>query len=93
VAKKTKTKKETAKAAAPAEPRKPAGPPPGTVRLVNLTSSERDVTLTDGRNLHMTPWSRTGTGHKSSPVLRKLLPPVVRKMVARGEIRIEEAPK
>jgi hypothetical protein len=91
---KRKKSHETEQSKTPAaEPRTPAGPPPGTVRLVNLRPEERDITLTNGANLHLWPHALHGERHKSAPVLRKLLPPVVQKMIRRGEIRIEEVTK
>jgi hypothetical protein len=64
----------------------------GYVRVVNLTPADWGLTLTDGSHVQLGPWSKTGrTDHVSRPILRKLLPPVTKKMIHRGQLRIEEA--
>ncbi len=66
---------------------------PGTVILVNREPGAKDITLADGTNVRLAPFSRSGTGHRSKPIPKKLLPPPVRKMRDRGEIDIEEVCK
>lgn len=75
-------------------PEQPAftGPMPGMVRIVNLSSSERDILLLDGTTVHLAPFRRGGAAHISRPFLRKILPrKTIDKQVGRKEIRIEEA--
>lgn len=67
------------------------GPVPGTVVLVNLDPSEKDIALYNGVNVHLAPFKRGGAGHISSPIPRKLIPEAVRKMERRGWIKIKQA--
>lgn len=67
------------------------GPPvAGTVRLHNLETSARDITLTDGTNVRLAPFSRTGLAHISAPIPKKLIPEAIKKLVTRRWVKIEE---
>lgn len=59
----------------------------GRVQIENRLPVEIDITLTDGTNLSLTPREK-GKDNLSEPVLRKLLPHYLNKMVAKGDIRI-----
>jgi hypothetical protein len=63
---------------------------PGYVRLVNLTSSERDIPLRGGKGPHLLPFSRAWEAHISEPILKKDLTDAIRKMKALGQIDIVE---
>lgn len=69
----------------------PAGPIPGTVRLLNLRRDIKDITLLDGTNLRLRPHSKDNP-RWSEPVYKKLLPEAARKMASpnRREILIRE---
>lgn len=69
------------------------GPMPGTVRIMNLSPYTRDITLNDGTNVRLGPFARTGLRHVSGPILKKLLPPPVKKMVKRRELKLLEEVK
>jgi len=69
------------------------GPIPGTVRLMNMNSQAKDITLYDGTNVKLHPFNRTGSAHISRPIPKKLLPEVVRKMAQRRELAILEEVK
>jgi hypothetical protein len=62
----------------------------GLVRIVNLEASYKDITLLDGSNIRLAPYSRGGGPNVSEPVLKKLLPPALKSMVTRRWIKIEE---
>ena len=61
---------------------------PGLVTVVNLSRNEFDVTLRDGTNLRVGPWSRDGKQNVSKPVFRKLLPPYVFRLEKEGSLTI-----
>lgn len=63
---------------------------PGYVRLVNLTSSERDIPLRGGDGPHLLPFSRNWEAHISQPILKKDLTDAVKRMKALGQIDIVE---
>ncbi|MGC8602137.1 MAG: hypothetical protein ACP5VS_00445 [Desulfomonilaceae bacterium] len=72
------------------------GPIPGTARIINLLSVERDITLSDGDNVSLAPFSRTGSDHISNFIPKKLIPDWVKKAALvkppnPREIAIEEA--
>lgn len=55
---------------------------PGTVRIENKLPIELDITLNDGSNLSV------GIKQRSRALARKLLPPYLNKMAAKGDIKI-----
>ena len=59
----------------------------GKVRIENMTTVEIDITLTDGSNLHLDPRQK-GKDGTSDFILRKLVPPYLNKLVAKGAIKI-----
>jgi len=59
----------------------------GKVRIENRTPVEIDITLTDGSNLHLDPRQK-GKDGTSDFILRKLVPPYLNKLVAKGAIKI-----
>lgn len=72
------------------------GPIPGTARIINLAPVERDFTLSDGDNVSLAPFSRTGSDHISNFIPKKLIPDWVKKAALAKppiprEIAIEEA--
>jgi hypothetical protein len=72
------------------------GPVPGTARIINLLPVERDFTLSDGDNVSLAPFSRTGSDHISIFIPKKLIPDWVKKAALvkppnPREIAIEEA--
>jgi hypothetical protein len=65
-----------------------------SVYIKNPHTWEKDITLTDGTNVHLGPFSRTGQDCSIGPISRSLLPPSVTKkngMAARGEIILIDA--
>lgn len=68
----------------------PKGPIPGTVRIINRESNPRDITLHNGVNIRLAPFSRVGDGHISEPIPKKLLPDAIKKMVRRGWVQMRE---
>jgi|GEM_PF-3528968 hypothetical protein len=69
----------------------PRGPVPGEVYVLNKTSAPLDITLVDGRNLRVGPYTRGGGHNKSDIIPKKLLPPYVKRLEAQGSIRIIDA--
>ena len=64
---------------------------PGTVVIENLVSVEIDITLTDGTNLHLMP-AQSGKGFsKSRPIPKKLVPAYVKRLTAKGDLKITAA--
>ena len=62
--------------------------PPGYVVLENLQPNELGITLTDGTHISAGP----RRGHnRTKAIPKKLLPPHVKGMVNRGEVRIIDA--
>ncbi len=81
-----------------AEPVAPTvgGPIPGTARIINLLPVERHFTLSDGDNVSLAPFSRTGSDHISNFIPKKIIPDRVKKAATvkppiPREIAIEEA--
>ena len=72
------------------------GPIPGTARIINLLPVERDIPLSDGDSIHLSPFNRTGSDHISNFIPKKLIPDWVKKAASvkpptPKEIAIEEA--
>ncbi len=63
---------------------------PGYVQVVNKTSHEIDITLADGRNLHVGPRTRCESYNRSEWTPKKLIPPYVRTLVIKGDLQIIE---
>lgn len=62
----------------------------GTVVIVNLEHSARDITLTDGTSIRLAPFSRVGGAHKSEPIPKNKIPDGVKKMATRRWIKFED---
>jgi hypothetical protein len=68
-----------------------AGYIPGHVRLVNLTSSEINITLRGSiPGPHLLPFSKKWDAHISKPIPRKYLTPQIEFLRSTGEIDIVE---
>lgn len=46
----------------------------GIVKIINLEPTPRDITLLDGRDIRLQPFSFSGTEHISDPIPKKLIP-------------------
>ena len=59
------------------------------VKIINLTKSQRQYPLTDGRWISLGPWVPRQTIHISAPIKREFISPHIRALEAKGVCRIE----
>lgn len=76
--------------AMPQDESPPAGPVAGYVRIINMEPCPKDVTLHDGTNVRLGPFSKANTAHISEPILKKLIPDAVKKLAVRRWVKLEE---
>lgn len=68
----------------------PEGVVPGTVRIVNMEPSPKDILLHNGVNVRLAPFSRVGAAHISPPIPKRQIPEAVKKMKTRGWVKLIE---
>lgn len=80
---------ETFSVVLPVASKAPEGVTPGTIFIENKLGVEIDITLTDGTNIHMAPWSRGSDSlNRSRAFPKKLLPAYAKRLASKGEIAI-----
>lgn len=59
----------------------------GTVQLINKMPVGIDITLLDGTNLSLGPNVKGLSVNISRPILRKLLPSYINRLISKGELK------
>lgn len=83
---------EETEAAAEPEPSSPAGPPAGDcVIIVNREPRPLDCPLRNGRYVRVGPFIPGKEVHRSEPIAKKLLTPLIQKWVRQNRLVLEPA--